>query len=109
MPFDVARFGRITVNASPSEIAVLQFGYNLAPLSTQVALDARIAAISDTNIVSLLVLWRQGSPFGWLAPFGEIAAVLTGNPADDVDAISAGTGAKIPVTGGSSIDGGASA
>jgi hypothetical protein len=69
------------------------------------ALDTLVAGIASGDLLMMLTEWRTNpaasfSAFPGLA-FGGHPAVLSGNPADDACAISAGTGEKLPVGGSS--------
>jgi hypothetical protein len=92
----VTRFA--DVGATVSEIAALLLGYQDSPVSVQQSLDARLETLGDNDLRTLLTMWRAGALFGGVLPFGAQVAQLTGNPADDVDAISAGTGQKLTVS-----------
>ena len=96
----------LTIGASAHEYASIAASYAGDPPNVQAALDTLIAGISNTDLTVMLNTWRtSGAPFhagypGGGLPFGAGAAILTGNPADDAYAISAGTGVKLSVSGG---------
>jgi hypothetical protein len=94
--------GRLsTVGASANELAAISASYYADPTGVQQALDTLVDGIGNGDLLVMLDTWRtSGAPFhsgypGGGLPFGTGAAVLSGSPADDAYAISAGTGEKL--------------
>jgi hypothetical protein len=103
------------VGATAQETSSITASYQGSSAQIQKSLNEYMKTLDNTGILELLNIWREGGqPFGYGAgggglPFGTEAAILTGNPADDVYAISAGTGEKITPGGalatGSTVSG----
>jgi hypothetical protein len=89
------------LGASAHEQAAIARSYYAAPGNVQAALDTLIGGIAGGDLLVMLNTWRSsGSPFadgypGGGLPFGTGVATLTGDPADDAYAITAGTGLKV--------------
>lgn len=96
----------VLVGATPDEGAAITASYYAAAPNIQAALTTLIGGIDNSELLVMLNGWRSnagpfqdGFPGGGL-PFGTGVAVLTGDTADDGEAISAGTGLKLALTGG---------
>lgn len=89
------------IGASTLELEAIEAAYYAMSTAEQGALDTLVAGLASGDLMTMLSTWRtSGSPFqagfpGGGLPFGTGVAVLTGNPADDVYAISAGTGTRL--------------
>ncbi len=99
--------GRLAnIGATTAEVTAIQAAYNATVPNVQAAVDNLVGGIDNAGLLVMLTKWRTGlEPFaagypGGGLPFGSGAAILTGNPADDTSAISAGTGIKLSVAGG---------
>jgi hypothetical protein len=94
----------VALGATGNEIAAITAAYYSSTTDVQNALNTLIAGLDSSGLLVMLTTWRtSGAPFGagypgGGIPFGTDVATLTGNPADDTSAISAGTGQKVSLS-----------